>query len=1169
MNIKVSIFTKYLICFTFLTLYAEPPAPPTLPSSLANQSISQLIALFGNKSNQNLNNFIPTLLQTTSRLSAINAKKQAASPLHLKSTSATVSSGENTGEAASLVKILDNKNTSIAAKANLMFNSTTNADGSPRKVTQKNQYDMPAASQALNKSFSSNFTGDLNLQLPELSFNNPAITKAYNDFVLALQENPNFLSMFKKIHITTLHQLYQYLIGIYATLNLMNINDLKTYIILEKQLGLNKKTLILSHLVEIIQKQLTQTIQGIMPGMPDQVAIRAGISALKNQGANNLNMFTLDMEESVLTILGMNALTEDQVALIVKVLNTQESIDIITNNKNIDISLYQEALKIMSPSNAHFVQELNPDQADALFEALNSISFGVANAQELQSVQNIINQLNAPNNTDEKISVSDQAYFTDKITEIAYGVPLIETIETTNNIIKKIMETSSTPFSNKEFNGLKNILAYITSLFEKNLTNMIVQVIALLGEVNPSNLELSVSQKIDLQILANEMLASKQDVQLLSLNKSDRVLLGTALKIISANPPTTEMQKINSELNEIASQLLTGNIVTTMRTSQTDALKQALNYFKTFKFTPTTLNDAVQDFSAADQIVIEKAFTTLNNPDFTSFEVFDKATQKLILNAVQELDAILNTRLKLSVTDAAPLTGLLGDGQETATFLTSNLSMDDYGSLATVYEYLTSKKDGISASDLATVFANQNPAPYESLKKIFSTSSNPETPTYRDYLNGINQQNILGSATQQVVESLSANDLSIYKNFANKIQNNAFNFSTLNTNEIKLLLSFFEPLKTALTDSLNSQQDNNTTMRLIQKVAILVAQTHAFNTMKASYLWVLKKYLLFFNLYTASLQDCTQSTYQIINGFTQQAKSVSESLKKTALQSNPPLFFYDQDCIRILQMIPQLAQLVNNTQHVPYPTFAVEQAINGSTINPNDGMIYNNTVSMGGGSFVYQKFFFIDTLQKSGSSSTDITELTGSAAQKISWLKKIAIPVSNNEIITPDGKAIKNYNFIYKSENKPNDISGFYMNIPTFDTDPMNPNTILIRLFEQQIIAQPDWLNYSGLDKDNNGKIIPGVMTILRGCMGDFMSLLDLNIFDPCLSVMFKTALAIDEPKKINSLSSDSDFNKETKNCGIYLESKLLAQDRMQKTNTVKSTSVSASKAGGSMQKGM
>ncbi len=1170
-NIKIHIFAKYLICLIPLKLYAEPPAPPQLPSALANQSISQLIALFANGSKQNLNNFIPTLLQTTSKLTSLNTNKPTSTlSKSILSSSSPTTPPESTGEAGSFIKTLDNPNTTIAAKANLMFNTTTNADGTPRKVTQKNQYDMPIASQALNKSFASNFTGDLNLQLPELTFSNSSVTKAYNDFVIALKENPNFLSMFKKIHITTLHQLYQYLIGIYATLNLMNINDLKTYIILEKQFGLNKKTLILSHLVDVIQRQLTQTIKGIMPGMPDQVAIRAGMSALKNQGANNLNMFTLDMEESVLTMLGMNALTEDQVALIIKILNTPENIEIVTNNKNIDQSLYQSALKKMSPSNANFVQELTSDQADALFEALNSISFGITNAQELQSVQNIIEQLNSSNTTRESLSVSDQAYFTDKITEIAYGLPLVETIENTNNIIKKITESSSDPFSNKELSGLKNILAYITSLFEKNLTNMIVQVITLLSRLNPNHLVLSISQKIDLQILSTQLLASKQPLQLLSINQSDKSLLGTGLIILSKNPPTNEIQKISTTLNLVGEQLLRGTLPASISSDQTNAIKQALEYLKLFTFTPTTLRDAEKAFSAADQVVIEKAFSALSDPNFTSFEIFDQPTQGLILDTIQELDAILNTRLRLSVTDAAPLTGLLGDSDETAAYLTSNLSMDDYGSLATLYEYISSKKESVSAADIANTFANQNPAPYESLKKIFSTSSDPETPTYRDYLNGINQQNILGSATQQVVESLSANDLEIYRKFVNKLQNQSFDFSKLDTNEIKLLRSFFEPLKIALTESMNGQENNNT-MKLIQKVAILVAQTHAFNNMKASYLWVLKKYLLFFNLYTESLQDYTQSTYQIINGFTQQAKSVAESLKKTSLQTlNPPLFFYDEDCIRTLQMIPQLAQLVNNTSHVPYPTFAVEQALNGSTVNPNDGITYNNTVSMGGGSFVYQKFFFMDTLQKSVSSSNnDITELTGSSAQKISWLKKIAVPVSNNEITTPDGKSIKNYGYIYKTENKPNDISGFYMNIPIFDTDPMNPNTVLIRLFEQQIIAQPDWLNYSGLNKDSSGKIIPGVMTILRGCMGDFMSLLDLNIFDPCLSVMFKTALSIDEPKKISSLSNDVNFNKETKNCGMYLEDKLLAQERMQKTNSVKNTSASASKAGGSMQKGM
>ena len=107
------------------------------------------------------------------------------------------------------------------------------------------------------------------------------------------------------------------------------------------------------------------------------------------------------------------------------------------------------------------------------------------------------------------------------------------------------------------------------------------------------------------------------------------------------------------------------------------------------------------------------------------------------------------------------------------------------------------------------------------------------------------------------------------------------------------------------------------------------------------------------------------------------------------------------------------------------------------------------------------------------------------------------MPVSDAVIQTSSGP-IKNYDHIYITQNMPNDMSGFYMNIPTFTSNPLQAGQVLIRLFEQEIIAQPDWLNNSGLTKDSSGNMIPGVMTLLRGCMGDFLSLVNLNIFDPC-----------------------------------------------------------------------
>ena len=87
--------------------------------------------------------------------------------------------------------------------------------------------------------------------------------------------------------------------------------------------------------------------------------------------------------------------------------------------------------------------------------------------------------------------------------------------------------------------------------------------------------------------------------------------------------------------------------------------------------------------------------------------------------------------------------------------------------------------------------------------------------------------------------------------------------------------------------------------------------------------------------------------------------------------------------------------------------------------------------------------------------------------------------------------------------------------------------------------------------------------------MGDFMSLLDLNIFDPCLTVIFKTALGMTTSGPQNIGANDPNFTKETQDCGLYLQEKSLEDQRMQQATTVKSTTITqSSNAGGSISTG-
>ena len=124
----------------------------------------------------------------------------------------------------------------------------------------------------------------------------------------------------------------------------------------------------------------------------------------------------------------------------------------------------------------------------------------------------------------------------------------------------------------------------------------------------------------------------------------------------------------------------------------------------------------------------------MKDPNFKSFDIFDNATQKLILEAIQKFDAIIQTRLAIDSLDAAALYGVFGETPSIRSALLSGVSLTEYMGLATLYEYLTITKDTISAASLYKLFANQNPSPFAALQKSLSPSTVAEEISYVDFL---------------------------------------------------------------------------------------------------------------------------------------------------------------------------------------------------------------------------------------------------------------------------------------------------------------------------------------------------------------------------------------------------------------------------------------------------
>lgn len=105
------------------------------------------------------------------------------------------------------------------------------------------------------------------------------------------QETDNyFISYFSRIQLTILHELYQYLIAIYTSFNMTHVNTLEEYIVNEHTYALNRKTMIINHLVAIIEAQANQAISMRFPNIPQHIATRMGPMMMKQDYGADLNL---------------------------------------------------------------------------------------------------------------------------------------------------------------------------------------------------------------------------------------------------------------------------------------------------------------------------------------------------------------------------------------------------------------------------------------------------------------------------------------------------------------------------------------------------------------------------------------------------------------------------------------------------------------------------------------------------------------------------------------------------------------------------------------------------------------------------------------------------------------------------------------------------------------
>ncbi len=1136
-------------------------------------------------------------------------------PFYVAPSSLSAQTTESTAQ--SIVQLLGNSTTPFEQKVNATFGANTTIDGTPMKITPGTKYrTAPAVTAVQNLSLVSYTQLQKQIQTSQqpLFPNNPQLAAAYQNFMGSMEATPSFLPLFRKLHLIALHEIYIYLTGIYTSLNMTHIDDLKTYMLTEKKYALNKKTLIINHLINVIMAQLNQALRALMPGLPESYAIHAGMMCIKSDQLSDPNFFIVDLEKSVLAVLGLEKISSTKLVAAYNALASYSNLnrssgkpELFTIAPDSDLQLAREQLNNSSFS----VKLLSKNQAAALVNALDTIITYLVNQQSLGNLQVVLDNLLG--STSASAPTTQQVgQFAKFITQCVYGGPLDQEIaaaKTFATLLGSNTEPASTrPLTTKELALLRGILGYILQRYEAIAAQETTKLVQVLGEFNPTYQVLSPSQALALKTIAEQMLPSPSAppaLPLQNLTDTQRASLAYGLWVTSSTATSFSQPQIQT-LQSLAISLKQGPMSNEGLSSSPNALKnfetnalssdqqtvlqKALTLLASYELSPLTSADFDQAIrknvsslspTQKDQDAdIVHALKVLKSPTFHSFDQLTSEEQIILLKLFQNVNQVFETRLQNHLQESTELAFLLAGDTTAQNNLFSSISSGQYEALNAIDAFLATAQTPsfYDISQVTPMLPSTNPQnkqswmdPKTALLRLFTlptlrTTQLPAvqpagTPTttlysYLSILVQLQTEHFQNKPLLSILPTLTSATIAAYKQALPLITSPNFEFSQLSTSlkqslakTVKNYMQAIEQNKTTLSKGrarLNDPQES-----ALETVANVVRFTDLYTRQKQQFLWTLKQYLLLFNLYAQTLQNVSNDTNQPYTGLTefagyaqtiQQAlnyqSGTKEEMTQLIAQTNPPLFFYNAPVFRGIRLLPKLALLVENSSVAPYPTFGIEQASSPTetAIDPLTSQPVTNLNTEG--SFQYQKFFFLQAPDAN-------TELTGSLP---AWINKVPVPSSTT---TPA--------YLYEPNSIPQDgITGFYMNIPTFEQDPTNAQAALLRLYQQPIIAQPLWLNKSGTGAGvPTAGIIPassaGVVTVLRGCLGDFQALLNLGIFDPCLTIIFKTALSLEDATK--PITTPLFSSTETQACAAYLVEKqaALSNNPLQQSSTVTS----------------
>jgi hypothetical protein len=236
----------------------------------------------------------------------------------------------------------------FAGKPELMFSSWQSAGDSQKKTfwnpgsqpmiqTQQNKTLIPPAAASVFQQMSGSFLrarAHINHPAGSTLFAGAAFAGQLDSFITACKTADEgatdnlhtFLVYFSQFHLYVLQELAHYLVGVYTTLSLTTygqysqkyldyvrnnsgkepseqdnidtwqIYPLPDYLAHEDEYSLNKKTLIINHLINIIQTQINKSFLARFPALPQTIASRAGMTMMSYDYGAKLELLLKEQE---------------------------------------------------------------------------------------------------------------------------------------------------------------------------------------------------------------------------------------------------------------------------------------------------------------------------------------------------------------------------------------------------------------------------------------------------------------------------------------------------------------------------------------------------------------------------------------------------------------------------------------------------------------------------------------------------------------------------------------------------------------------------------------------------------------------------------------------------------------------------------------------------------